>query len=83
MSLYKISQAADETGYYVHGPQRWTGYTQALGIRRGVVLLSAKSVGDDWAEEQERGWEMSFCGCIRAVEVQVMIQCNFLNLCTS
>lgn len=71
MLFYDISQAADETDYYVHGPQLWTGYTQALGIRRGVVLLSAKSVGDDalGGSAGEGLGKFLYCGFTQAVKV--------------
>lgn len=48
VSFYELSQATDETGYMYMDHTLWTGYTQALGIGRGVHLLSVGSVEVPW-----------------------------------
>lgn len=55
MSFYELSQATDETGYMYMDHTLWTGYTQALGIGRGVDLLSVESATGGAVGEGERG----------------------------
>lgn len=60
MSFYELSQATDETGYMYMDHTLWTGYTQALGIGRGVNLLSVESVGGAVGEGVGEGVGRSF-----------------------